>query len=196
MGCILWKNYIKPQRFLPFADHIPVVSYGKTTSNHNSRPGTTGITRVVSYGKTTSNHNQPLMHRNAVSLYLMEKLHQTTTCDPLHSSLSCCILWKNYIKPQLVLPFCWQGRRCILWKNYIKPQPRSRVDISRVRCILWKNYIKPQPHQNSLARFFVVSYGKTTSNHNVVRIDLIEGIVVSYGKTTSNHNNCDFMGSS
>ena len=99
---------------------------------------------VVSYGKTTSNHNQSRLHTTDSRLYLMEKLHQTTTSFSRGYFSSCCILWKNYIKPQLT---------------------RGGVNTG-----------------------YVVSYGKTTSNHNKGIDHLERHEVVSYGKTTSNHN--------
>ncbi len=100
-GCILWKNYIKPQPSPRSLFPYCVVSYGKTTSNHNWRQSHLACPNVVSYGKTTSNHNcplRPMLFCKVVSygkttsnhnclptscaswwLYLMEKLHQTTT---------------------------------------------------------------------------------------------------------------------
>ena len=40
---------------------------------------------------------------------------------------------------------------CILFKNYIKPQRRRRTKKKVVSCILFKNYIKPQPPTASLS---------------------------------------------
>ena len=35
---------------------------------------------------------------------------------------SCCIILKNYIKPQLKIVHTFTGEGCIILKNYIKPQ--------------------------------------------------------------------------
>ena len=56
-GCILFKNYIKPQRRVPNMANEEVVSYLKTTSNHNDSGCNIVRIAVVSYLKTTSNHN-------------------------------------------------------------------------------------------------------------------------------------------
>ncbi|WP_303676840.1 hypothetical protein, partial [uncultured Alistipes sp.] len=78
--------------------------------------------------------------------------------------------------------------RCILFKNYIKPQHRHGALRKQRRCILFKNYIKPQQPRLSFDIFGVVSYLKTTSNHNFDEPGRWSGNVVSYLKTTSNHN--------
>ena len=79
------------------------------------------------------------------SLYLMEKLHQTTTGMTASLYKISCILWKNYIKPQLHSQEGLNVGGCILWKNYIKPQLITQNNNTHASCILWKNYIKPQP---------------------------------------------------
>ena len=55
-------------------------------------------------------------------------------------------------------------------------------------CILFKNYIKPQLTVLFELFCLVVSYLKTTSNHNIVQTIIKNEFVVSYLKTTSNHN--------
>ncbi|WP_301665658.1 hypothetical protein, partial [uncultured Alistipes sp.] len=55
-------------------------------------------------------------------------------------------------------------------------------------CILFKNYIKPQHECGALRKQRVVSYLKTTSNHNTGTARFESSAVVSYLKTTSNHN--------
>ena len=102
-----------------------------------------------------------------------------------------CILFKNYIKPQLSLGVGLFALRCILFKNYIKPQPSTRVPPHPGSCILFKNYIKPQREPGALRKQRVVSYLKTTSNHNNTRTRTWSASVVSYLKTTSNHNGVD-----
>ncbi len=99
-----------------------------------------------------------------------------------------CILFKNYIKPQRRPRISSSLLRCILFKNYIKPQLAEAVAAVPGGCILFKNYIKPQLRLSRLSSVTVVSYLKTTSNHNG-KNECISGFrVVSYLKTTSNHN--------
>ena len=100
--CILLKFYIKPQPAVANVAAANVVSYRNSTSNHNSSRDRICFRRVVSYRNSTSNHNSyvgrkasgPVVsYRNSTSnhnhvnvtflcfwLYLIEILHQTTTC--------------------------------------------------------------------------------------------------------------------
>ena len=100
-----------------------VVSYRNSTSNHNRLPQRVRRDKVVSYRNSTSNHNSRAYPNSLMSLYLIEILHQTTTVtaaaqllaqlyliEILHQTttstgskpvISCCILSKFYIKPQL-----------------------------------------------------------------------------------------------
>ena len=50
---------------------LGVVSYLKTTSNHNMGAVKMGIDEVVSYLKTTSNHNHNLIFKRRDKLYLI-----------------------------------------------------------------------------------------------------------------------------
>ena len=100
--CILSKFYIKPQLSASHCLQVWVVSYRNSTSNHNTYTAFYGQQRVVSYRNSTSNHNierdqfvalPVVSYRNSTSnhnstqsenegkgLYLIEILHQTTTC--------------------------------------------------------------------------------------------------------------------
>ena len=78
-------------------------------------------------------------------LYLIEILHQTTTCPSV----------------------AYGSLRCILSKFYIKPQLKPEDEVMRSSCILSKFYIKPQPNVLLIKFFFVVSYRNSTSNHNL-----------------------------
>ena len=128
------------------ADQVKeVVSYLKTTSNHNNTRRASSRSGVVSYLKTTSNHN--------------------SVVSPVRV-MKCCILFKNYIKPQLRDIAVSAQRRCILFKNYIKPQRCTGQGARPRGCILFKNYIKPQHLADARVGESVVSYLKTTSNHN------------------------------
>ena len=77
-------------------------------------------------------------------LYLIEILHQTTTCSKL----------------------LWLFAGCILSKFYIKPQPYKNYYANKQGCILSKFYIKPQRLFLFLSTLPVVSYRNSTSNHN------------------------------
>ncbi len=99
-----------------------------------------------------------------------------------------CILFKNYIKPQQLVNSADTIKSCILFKNYIKPQQARRSGAVMAGCILFKNYIKPQPRCWTPDARSVVSYLKTTSNHNATAEQGCRPAVVSYLKTTSNHN--------
>ena len=91
-------------------------------------------------------------------LYLIEILHQTTTCGKCEDCLRRCILLKFYIKPQLY-SFAWPASWCcILLKFYIKPQLVVSAKIVFAGCILLKFYIKPQLPFNPYILYVVVSY--------------------------------------
>ena len=165
--CILSKFYIKPQPAASVRIASVVVSYRNSTSNHNIGQIFAGMTAVVSYRNSTSNHNIWIFfasgeivvsYRNSTSnhnsapagydetrLYLIEILHQTTTCPPVVVGSVCCILSKFYIKPQL--------------------QPSLALWL--LGCILSKFYIKPQHMDASRNIVYVVSYRNSTSNHNL-----------------------------
>ena len=78
-GCILLKFYIKPQLRLERELACCVVSYWNSTSNHNRRFVRFIKPLVVSYWNSTSNHNFSTLPLDALKLYLIEILHQTTT---------------------------------------------------------------------------------------------------------------------
>ena len=78
--CILLKFYIKPQRRARRCRASHVVSYWNSTSNHNVMLYNCARILVVSYWNSTSNHNFDDGTSVSVTLYLIEILHQTTTC--------------------------------------------------------------------------------------------------------------------
>ena len=110
-----------------------------------------------------------------LALYLIEILHQTTTAGHSSFAVSCCILSKFYIKPQLEIALPLRTAGCILSKFYIKPQQKTRRGILNFRCILSKFYIKPQLVRNYYGYSQVVSYRNSTSNHNQAR-EVIESL--------------------
>ena len=121
-------------------------------------------------------------------MYLIEILHQTTTCYRQCSFCCCCILSKFYIKPQQRVRHKIGHSCCILSKFYIKPQPSVRVRELLKGCILSKFYIKPQPLCSPSFDSTVVSYRNSTSNHNCRLSAFCGRFVVSYRNSTSNHN--------
>ena len=146
--CILSKFYIKPQ---PWTTPLPAIS-------------------VVSYRNSTSNHNNVRRKREKTMLYLIEILHQTTTCGKCEDCL----------------------RRCILSKFYIKPQHEEREQLWLQSCILSKFYIKPQLCAIPEVSLPVVSYRNSTSNHNsddvgedcvkLYLIEILHQTTTSYGQ--------------
>ena len=169
--CILSKFYIKPQQNLKNDRKMRVVSYRNSTSNHNGGSRYSDWLEVVSYRNSTSNHNSSAFCPQAITLYLIEILHQTTTCLAL------------------LLVF----RRCILSKFYIKPQQRSDQWLFRP-VVSYRN--STSNHNNGLINGFlgqVVSYRNSTSNHNDRRNRRRSRVVVSYRNSTSNHNGSDFF---
>ena len=143
-GCILSKFYIKPQQEMYRRAAYWVVSYRNSTSNHNKVVTRPLGGRVVSYRNSTSNHNRMTRFLASYLLYLIEILHQTTTCGKCEDCLRRCILSKFYIKPQRAVPASIPTPSCILSKFYIKPQHLQPRSSRQQRCILSKFYIKPQ----------------------------------------------------
>ena len=103
--------------------------------------------KVVSYRNSTSNHNHIDTVRVDYMLYLIEILHQTTTVLSLLLKME-----KLYLIE-------------ILHQTTTPGIDTRSFDC----CILSKFYIKPQLVRSLLARFVVVSYRNSTSNHNNAR---------------------------
>ena len=91
-----------------------VVSYWISTSNHNTCRMGDSRSDVVSYWISTSNHNCYLNSSRSCRLYLIEFLHQTTTCAPVIVRTMRCILLNFYIKPQRGFEVQRHGRRLYL----------------------------------------------------------------------------------
>ena len=131
-----------------------VVSYRNSTSNHNGRAGSKPGKVVVSYRNSTSNHNYEWSWHYTSVLYLIEILHQTTTCslaqdvssmlyliEILHQTTTEWRMTKTTLPLYLIEilhqtttsdrqpPF---SASCILSKFYIKPQPSGLILIDKV----------------------------------------------------------------
>ena len=103
---------------------------------------------VVSYSISTSNHNLTIDNSEALKLYLIPFLHQTTT------------IWGE-------IPIFW---RCILFHFYIKPQ----LGFARAYYNSVVSYSISTSNHNVLDfvlfASIVVSYSISTSNHNFLRV--------------------------
>ena len=129
---------------LIFVRQIFVVFLSFSTSNHNLI-----FVRqifVVFLSFSTSNHNYWHAACIVFSLYIFHFLHQTTTFASSFSSVSCCISFIFYIKPQQ------QSVRCSTF----------------VCCISFIFYIKPQLCYANLLLRRVVYLSFSTSNHNLL----------------------------
>ena len=71
---------------------------------------------------------------------------------------------------------------------YIKPQLVWATKRVPKGCFFWMFYIKPQPCLIQGILQTVVSFGCSTSNHNLYKFNNDHGRVVSFGCSTSNHN--------
>ena len=106
-GCILSKFYIKPQpEERPAYDYLGCI-LSKFYIKPQQRSPSVEISAVVSYRNSTSNHNIWLAKATHKRLYLIEILHQTTTCGKCEDCLRRCILSKFYIKPQRSYTLCF-----------------------------------------------------------------------------------------
>ena len=123
---------------------------------------------VVSYRNSTSNHNWKSSIVFSSLLYLIEILHQTTTCQEQHKEQQALylieILHQTTTRPstfrltQTLYLIEILHQTTTLW-------PKSDEN---PRCILSKFYIKPQLGVSRLDCYRVVSYRNSTSNHNLV----------------------------
>ena len=187
-SCILSKFYIKPQLRLERELSRCVVSYRNSTSNHNSWAILILLLPVVSYRNSTSNHNFAWSESFLDALYLIEILHQTTTCPSVADGSLRLYLIEILHQTTTMLPCRVALHRCILSKFYIKPQRHAWYADADERCILSKFYIKPQQLNWEKEVPIVVSYRNSTSNHNRIVTRPLGGKVVSYRNSTSNHN--------
>ena len=81
--CILSKFYIKPQLVLAHACLDISCILSKFYIKPQQKNPSDNQRVVVSYRNSTSNHNIPGIHPGVRELYLIEILHQTTTCTSL-----------------------------------------------------------------------------------------------------------------
>ena len=165
-SCILLKFYIKPQQPLALVEIRGCCILLKFYIKPQQRVRHTLGHSVVSYWNSTSNHNNCMYNEIRTALYLIEILHQTTTCRRFRNQIVC----------------------CILLKFYIKPQQRARHTLGHSCCILLKFYIKPQHKTSRFRRLRVVSYWNSTSNHNsafAIRLDTLLYLIEILHQTTT-----------
>ena len=121
-GCILWKNYIKPQPSPRSLFPYCVVSYGKTTSNHNF------FAQVMRYSL----------------LYLMEKLHQTTT-----NLLSYCANILLYLMEKLHQTTTISAQQCSVRELYLMEKLHQTTTFRSVYCPHYPLYLMEKLHQTT-----------------------------------------------
>ena len=79
--CILLKFYIKPQPSRHRGISVQSCILSKFHIKPQQNIKAIVMCYVVSYRNSTSNHNWLVVRRRPCVLYLIEILHQTTTCD-------------------------------------------------------------------------------------------------------------------
>ena len=100
LSCISFESYIKPQLGLEKDRQRTVVYLLNPTSNHNQSALFAAQRSVVYLLTSTSNHNALPYSSYLCMLYIFWLLHQTTTLSDMRLSLSRCISFDSYIKPQ------------------------------------------------------------------------------------------------
>ena len=121
--CISFESYIKPQQIMELTSLCPVVYLLNPTSNHN----------------------YIIIIPEDDELYIFWILHQTTTGFLLGWSLSCCISFESYIKPQHSL-----GReRCRSVVYLLNPTSNHNVQVSALGkpCVVY--LLNPTSNHNS-----------------------------------------------
>ena len=128
----------------------------------------------------------------------------------MRETISRCILFHFYIKPQLPYRFIFICESCILFHFYIKPQRIAANDIKNPvvsysistsnhnhtcefprmgRVVSYSISTSNHNKHCSVTPFvLVVSYSISTSNHNPFPLPFYKRLVVSYSISTSNHN--------
>ena len=149
--CFLYPFYIKPQRLLVHGGEFLVVSHIRSTSNHN-------YMTKISYIN---------------GLFPISVLHQTTTA--IHQAGQCrplfpiSVLHQTTTYPGVVA----LQESCFPYPFYIKPQQRTGNGPGSDSCFPYPFYIKPQLRPGGFEQVKVVSYIRSTSNHNIVVFKLL-----------------------
>ena len=128
---------------------------------HKNEALTLYIVRFL-HQTTTAGHQGPCNRW----LYIVRFLHQTTTVFSTDEALVGCISSVSYIKPQLTSGLSAIFDSCISSVSYIKPQLRGSHDTQFISCISSVSYIKPQRVGQPLVDSRVVYRPFPTSNHN------------------------------
>ena len=115
-----------------------------------------------------NNFHQEIFQSGLIAFRFHLKIipHQTTTYPPLTQSLKCCN--SSYF--------------------YIKPQPWAWTYVIHRGCNSSNFYIKPQRKSNPLNMSAVVIHLISTSNHNLMNLQILSICVVIHLISTSNHN--------
>ena len=165
-SCFIFWFYIKPQQFYCF--HSAVIGcfifwfYIKPQLHLSMMYAFF----VASYFDSTSNHNYNQASKMKEELLHILILHQTTTKDRLRKKWNTLLHILILHQTTTFRPSHSSFSSCFIFWFYIKPQPEGvRVYVPRV-----------------------ASYFDSTSNHNVVSLNLRCCQVASYFDSTSNHN--------
>ena len=102
ISCLLYRFYIKPQLFSVWSGFSFVVYYIVSTSNHNGcSPATCRILlSIISFLHQTTTDGKPVYSLDRLSI--ISFLHQTTTVSLQLTRGTSCLLYRFYIKPQLL----------------------------------------------------------------------------------------------
>ncbi len=119
---------------------------------------------------------------------IIQILHQTTTERILYKNFVQLYLIKNLHQTTTSNFRTRASQSCILSKIYIKPQRNKRPRIQMPVVSYQKSTSNHNIRVQNRLYFGVVSYQKSTSNHNVIGRRCRDRGVVSYQKSTSNHN--------
>ena len=142
--CISFDSYIKPQLCTSSWSSQNVVYLLIPTSNHNSAPtaDTSGTLYIFWFLHQTT--TVITSQNQTYGLYIFWFLHQTTTMSLPESSVSSCISFDSYIKPQRNHHVSIMLLGCISFDSYIKPQLKFIKLFLNASCISFDSYIKPQ----------------------------------------------------
>ncbi len=143
-SCLSSCSYIKPQQYRTKVDKVFVVYHLVPTSNHNWCYVSLFFSVVVYHLVPTSNHNLFRLLSNAIKLFIILFLHQTTTRIFIRSLTIRCLSSCSYIKPQLLFVLLTVQLRCLSSCSYIKPQLWWLATPWGFGCLSSCSYIKPQ----------------------------------------------------
>ena len=209
-SCILSKFYIKPQHrfWVPLQLYRCILSKFYIKPQHYWRSWTAFW--VVSYRNSTSNHNNFVAASSTASLYLIEILHQTTTCKA--NSQQAILLYLIEILHQTTTPRVFP---CLAFRLYLIEILHQTTTLRVFPCLAFRLYLIEILHQtttkstidrNAAALYLIEILHQTTTHLFLLKLPLSCILskfyikpqhadpllaywdVVSYRNSTSNHN--------